>query len=79
MITRMHIEVNEQRGTCVPGVMNGDRAHSRRLAARRELPVESARIDGSAITAGEHQRRKVLRLLPDLASSLSFLILAARA
>jgi hypothetical protein len=29
---RMHIEINEQCGTRVPGVMSGDRAHSRGLA-----------------------------------------------
>src|SRR4029450_4082676 len=47
---RMHIQVDEQRGTGMPGVMNSDRTHSRGLAAGRELPVESPRIDGSAIT-----------------------------
>src|SRR5215218_2371452 len=47
---RMHIEVNEQRGGSVPGAMNGQPTHSRGLAARRELPVESARIYRSAIT-----------------------------
>jgi hypothetical protein len=49
---RMYIEVIQERGTCVPG-MNCDRTHSRGLAARRELPVESAGIYRSAITPGE--------------------------
>jgi hypothetical protein len=42
----MHIEVDEQRGTCMPGVMNSEPTHSRGVAARRELPVEGAGIDG---------------------------------
>jgi hypothetical protein len=50
---RMYIEVNEQRGTCVPGVMNGQPTHSCGIAARRELPVESPGIYRSAITPGE--------------------------
>ena len=49
MITRMQIEVNEQRGTSVPGVMNSEPTRARDLAARREFPVESAGIDGSAM------------------------------
>jgi hypothetical protein len=63
MITRGCIEVNEQRGTSVPGVMNGQPTHSRSVAARRELPVESAGIDRSAVKTGEDQRRHVVRLL----------------
>jgi hypothetical protein len=66
---RMHIEIDEQRGTCVPRIMNSDRTHSRGLTTRDEFPVESARINWSAITAREDQRRHVLRLLPDFARS----------
>jgi hypothetical protein len=50
---RLHIEVNEQLGTSVPGVMNGQPTHSLGVGARCELPVESARIDRSAMTPGE--------------------------
>jgi hypothetical protein len=69
---RMHIEVNQQRGTCMPGVMNSEPTYSRGVAARRELPVESPGINWGAITTGEDQRRHVVRLLPDLACSLPF-------
>jgi hypothetical protein len=46
---RMQIEVNEQRGTSVPGVMNNEPTHAPGLAARREFSVESAGIDESAM------------------------------
>src|SRR4029450_7314763 len=55
--------------------MNSDRTHARRLATRDEFPVDSARINCSAITAREDQRRHVLRLLPDVACCLSLLVL----
>jgi hypothetical protein len=72
---RMNVEVNEQRCASVPGVMNSEPTHSRSVAARRELPVESAGINWSAVTSGEDQRRHGIRLLPDLAGSLSLLVL----
>ena len=72
---RMHIEVDEQRGTCMPGVVNSEPTYSRGVAARREIPVESPRINWGAITTGEDQRRHVVRLLPDLAGSLPFSVL----
>ena len=59
----------------VPGIMNSDRTHFRSLIAPQELPVESARINGRAVTTREGQRRHVLRLLPDLAGSHPFALL----
>jgi hypothetical protein len=55
--------------------LNSERTHSCGLAAGRELPVESAGINWSAVTAGEDQRRHVVPLLPDLACSLPFPVL----
>jgi len=72
---RVHIEADEQCGTSMPGVMNSDRTYSRGLAAGRELPVESAGISWGAVTTGEDQRGHGIRLLPDLAGSLSFPVL----
>jgi hypothetical protein len=42
---RVHIEVDEQRCASAPGVMNSGPTHSRSVAARRELSVESAEIN----------------------------------
>jgi hypothetical protein len=39
---RMDIKVHEQRGACLLGVMNSDGKNRRGLAARDELPGESA-------------------------------------
>jgi hypothetical protein len=72
---RMNIEVDEQRGTCMPGVVNSEPTYSRDVAGRRELPVESPGINWRAITTGEDQRRHVVRLLPDLAGSLPLSVL----
>jgi hypothetical protein len=49
---RMNIEVDEQRGTCMPGVVNSEPTYSRGVAGRRELPVESPGINWRAITTG---------------------------
>jgi hypothetical protein len=68
---RMHIEVDEQRGTYMPGVTNCELTYSRGVAARRELPVESAGINRGAIAAGEDQRRHVVRLLPSRLHSMT--------
>jgi hypothetical protein len=72
---RMNIEVDEQRCASVPGVMNSEPTNPRSVAARSELPVESAGINWSAVTTGEDQRRHVIRLLPDLAGNLPFPVL----
>jgi hypothetical protein len=38
----MDIKDDEQRGTCVPGVMNSDATNSRGLAERDEFPLREA-------------------------------------
>ena len=40
--TRMDIKDDEQRGTCVPGVMNSDATNSRGLAERDEFHLREA-------------------------------------
>ena len=55
--SRMHVEGDQERGACAPGVMDPDVADSCFAASDSELPVEVPPLVGRAAGSGENEFR----------------------